>query len=557
MGYNTAQLGGTPKSSKADSGNTNPFTVPVFAIVKDNIDPIRAGRIRVYVSDWSGLDPDDSSSWLTVNLLTPFMGHTEGDPENDDAGEQIGSFLQNPSAYGFWYSPPDLESTVIVIFVNGDPNYGFYIGGTPRGEVLHTLAGVGGERKVKMNPGEAAILGGSPKLPVTNIHSSLAKKESFLKETKPVHSYLAATLNQQGLIRDINRGVIGSYAQRESPSRLGFGVLTPGRPIYRGGYKDDDFPGVLPGASDESLQVIARRVGHTIVMDDGNLVGKDQLMRFRTGTGHQILMNDSDQCLFIIHANGQSWLEFGKEGTIDLYSTNSFNVRTHGDINFHADRDINFHAERNINAVAGKNAFIDVAYETKLRSGCNFKGYVKGSFTLKVNKEMSIESTGTASLGSKATTYMTGSKIMFNSGSASLKPESFMGIPRVFYPDTLFSPDKGFYVQPNHMYSITTRLPTHQPFWAAGMGIPVSVDLTDTTTKDGGEVKVPPPKSSSPLGLNGIPGGIEQVATLSKNDDTQSPPQQNDRLDNFNKNAVNNSAVTPSSPTAAAAVDRA
>jgi len=34
------------------------------------------------------------------------------------------------------------------------------------------------------------------------------------------------------------------------------------------------------------------RAGHTFVMDDGTLYGKDQLIRLRTSLGHQILMSD-------------------------------------------------------------------------------------------------------------------------------------------------------------------------------------------------------------------------------------------------------------------------
>jgi hypothetical protein len=57
-------------------------------------------------------------------------------------------------------------------------------------------------------------------------------------------------------------------------------------------------------------------------------------------------MSDSGNFFYIVHANGQTWIEFGVEGTVDVYATNSVNIRTKGDINLHADRDINMFAGR-------------------------------------------------------------------------------------------------------------------------------------------------------------------------------------------------------------------
>ncbi|MFN9961113.1 MAG: hypothetical protein ACK55I_49170, partial [bacterium] len=138
--------------------------------------------------------------------------------------------------------------------------------------------------------------------------------------------YTAAILQQQGLIRDAIRGVIGTSATRESPSRVGWGVSTPGRPIYAGGYDDTNLTKALDEGIDQTqLKVIGRRDGHSIVMDDGDILGRDQLVRIRTAGGHQIMMHDKNQILSILHSNGQSYIEFGKEGTIDMYSTNSIN----------------------------------------------------------------------------------------------------------------------------------------------------------------------------------------------------------------------------------------
>lgn len=488
MPYNYSQTGGSAKGSQPDAGQGNSHSAPVFAIVKDNIDPVRSGRIRVYIAGMSSNDPNDAQGWITVQMLTPFLGHTQGDTNPDESYNDLGkegtksTYMKNPTSYGFWYSPPDLESKVVVIFVEGDPNYGFWIGGTPRGEVLHTNPAVGCEEKVILSAPQAAILGGARKLPVCNINPAESNDPGFLDLTKPLHPYEAATLNQQGMVRDQTRGLVGSYSQRESPSRLGFGVLTPGRPIYAGGYRDPDMPEALEGASDASLKVLTRRTGHSLVMDDGSIEGYDNLVRLRTSHGHQIIMNDSEQTFLIIHANGQSWIELGAEGTIDLYSTNNINLRSHGDIEMHADRNITMHASTKFSVVA---PYIELnsGLSTKIRTGTDFTTYCKGNYAVKVNKDMSMLSSGNASYASVSTTFINGSQVMINSGQAPLVPQPFKAMGLKLHIDTKFDPEKGFILTPPHTVSLTDRLPAHQPYFRAGTGSPIKVDLLGPTTE--------------------------------------------------------------------------
>ena len=110
-------------------------------------------------------------------------------------------------------------------------------------------------------------------------------------------------------------------------------------------------------------------------MDDGDVDGVDQLVRIRTSLGHQILLSDSAQTLFIIHSNGDSWIELGKEGTIDMYATNSVNIRTQGDLNLHADNNMNFHAKKNLNIFA-ENINAESEKSTSLRVGQDYSQYI-------------------------------------------------------------------------------------------------------------------------------------------------------------------------------------
>jgi|688.fasta_scaffold48559_3 hypothetical protein len=474
MAYDEIKPRGSTKASQPDAGGAVLRSVPLFGIVKDNIDPIRSGRLQVYISDLGGLDPDDSNSWVTVSYMTPFYGVTTPSGANTGYGE----YIKNPNSYGMWNSQPDLGTTVICIFINGDPNYGFWIGCVPQPEALQMVPAIGGTDNIVANAGEAKGLGGAVRLPVTNLNSNnagIANSNKFLTDAKPVHSYVASILAQQGLIRDPIRGVIGSSAQRETPSRVGWGVSTPGRPIYEGGFTDETIAKAATSGKSTGLKVVARRGGHTLVMDDGDILGRDQLVRLRSSLGHQILMSDDGQTLFIIHANGQSYIELGKEGTIDMYSTNSFNVRTQGDLNLHADNNININAGKALNISADTIA-INSEKQTTHKVGTDFSLYASGTYTTKVDGKMSFASAADSSFYSDAITYFNGSKINLNTGASSLVPQEVKPLPVVAHTDTLNDATKGWLAAPGKLLSIVSRAPAHAPWASANQGVDVKVN---------------------------------------------------------------------------------
>ena len=498
---------GPTKRSRPEAGGANTRTVPVFGIVKDNIDPNRSGRLKVYISDFGGLNPDDSSNWVSVGYMSSFFGRLTG----QDAGsnpDNFGKYIENPSSYGEWHAPPDIGTVVICVFVNGDMNYGFYIGAVPEPQTLQMVPAIGAEETVVPNEGEANSYGGATVLPVTNMNInnfSAAYSSDFIKTPKPIHSYAAAIMAQQGIIRDPIRGPITSSAQREPASRVGWGVSSPGRPIYEGGYDDQTIESNL-SANPERLRVVARRGGHSIVLDDGDALGNDDLVRIRTARGHQILMSDNGQTLMILHSNGQSYIELGKEGTVDIYSTNSINLRTQGDLNLHADNNVNIHAKKDMNFYA-ENMNFTTEKEMNQRVGSDYKGFTVGTHTEKVTGAMSFESAGESSFASASDTYINGAKINLNSGKASTKPEEVEAITITSHTDTLFDQEKGFTAAPGKLNSITSRAPAHAPWSNAGQGVDVQTDLSASS-----QLPSPPSLALGNATAAGISTGVNPVA---------------------------------------------
>jgi len=438
---------GRTKGYKLDRGGMPADTGPFIAEVMNNIDPTRNGRVQVYIEEFSKGEKNDASGWRTVSYLTPYYGKVAHNGTTEGTGTSVG----NTQSYGMWFTTPDIGVKVMCFFVNGDPSYGYYTGCVPENGLTHMIPAIG-DNVTEIN----------------HKNKEVSEDPRFYEKEKPQHSSVVATMYQQGLDKDTTRGPINSTVQRESPSNV-YGISTPGRPVYANGMYDTNIKETLQGDDIEpqDITVVGRRGGHSLVMDDGDLEGKNQLVRIRSATGHQITMSDDGECFYITHANGQSWLEFGKSGTVDVYSSNSVNVRTQGTINLHADEDININAGKKLNIQSGTGIDINS------------------------NGNVNVESTANVDIG--------GARIDLNKSGASTKTTNI--VTNKFTDNEL--KDTGWVAEEMpSLSSIVTRAPTHEPYSlhnepAPGLTNPIDRSKIDTQVIDLiNNLKVEPPKYS-------------------------------------------------------------
>ena len=500
---NIVKLRGSFDTKKDTRGGASTIPSAVIGIVKNNIDVTRSGKIDVFLIRGNSANQDNPASWVPVNYMSPFFGYTQNTASKDDTGSYVG----NPSSYGMWMTTPDIGTEVLCVFLNGDINFGYYIGALPKPGMTHMVPAVGSSDYVVPNSGEAESYGGAKRLPVTefnNANDKLKDSPTLAYNPRPVHSYQAAVLFNQGLLKDEDRGSISSSSMRESPSHV-FGVSTPGRPIYQGGYDDTTIGDAIKSdAKNENFKIIGRRGGHSFVMDDGDLYGKDQLIRLRTATGHMILLNDYAQTLMIMHANGQSYIELGREGTIDMYSTNSVNIRTEGDLNLHADRNININAVGDLN-MSGKNTKIESLQSMTQYAGDTFEGYAKGDYTVKGESNYAIETAGDVGHKAKGTIFINGGKkkpnVKINSGNISTTPKAVTQIGINVLTDTLRDDTKGYNPAPAKLSSIVNRAPAHMPWADAGKGVDKKTDKSASSAFP----------SSPSAGLSAVNASVPEV----------------------------------------------
>ena len=491
---------GRPSNYKQDRGGVPAEYGPYLGRVMNNIDPARSGRLQVYIAAFGDGNDQDASKWTTVNYLPPYYGAT---PPGNTAANDTGAYPGNPTTYGMWFTPPDLGVSVLCVFVDGDRSKGYYIGVVPENGLTHMVPAIGAEANyVTTNENQSAYFANATLLPVTELNTAnqaLDNSSRFFDAARPVQSVVAAAMFQQGVAEDIERGPIRSSSQRESPSAV-FGVSTPGTAIYQGGLTPADLRQKLNAGEVKpaELQVIGRMGGHTMVMDDGDIDGNNQLFRLRTAKGHQITMNDSGNFLYILHANGQTWIELGQEGTVDIFSTNSVNIRTQGDINLHADRDINMYAGRNIKAKAKENIQIEADVDLIATAQQNLTLYSKAAIAVKADGTLAIQSASGSWDGGSSLTF-TGGGIDLN-GPTAAAVTAPQPLQKTLLDDAEFDTSKGWQVVKEKLESVVSRAPTHEPWSYHNKGVDVEVALE--------QGKPTPPPGAPP-----VPAGVEIAAT--------------------------------------------
>jgi hypothetical protein len=379
-----------PELERSSEQSSNFHGGPFLARVVSNIDPKYMGTLQVQLLREVGNTPNRQGQTIPVKYLSPFYGVTNiqhTDKNNDYNGTQ--------KSYGFWAVPPDVGALVLVVFIEGDIKQGFWIG-CVQDEYMNFMI-----------PGLAA----------TELHndSSKGKKvvaefnkrtnENIQRDTtqikKPVHPF-DAVLGQQGLATDETRGTTTSSARRDMPSNV-YGWSTPGPVDRRSGAKTGS---IGHYESRVSGAFVSRLGGSTFVMDDGDptLLRKtpasegppeyanvdngeegdptlphNELIRLRTRTGHQILLHNTEDLIYIANARGTAWIELTSNGKIDIYAADSISIHTKNDLNITADRDINMSAGRKVNIFSGDKMHLDSGADMEVVSGADTKITTSGT----------------------------------------------------------------------------------------------------------------------------------------------------------------------------------
>lgn len=389
-------------------------------IVVNHLDPKLMGGLEVDLmkKTTAGNVPEASGQIVPVRYASPFYGVTpfKGLTENE-------GYAYTQKSYGMWFVPPDVGTKVLCMFSEGNAGEGYWFACVPEEFMNFMMPGYPSTNYNDLDQEQS--------IPVGEYNKKLETGAGRIanKFIKPHNPYQWNSLQTRGLKNDFIRGKTTSSARREAPSMV-FGISTPG-PADR----TDGSPRVKYGNSFGQSDVAFNRLGgSSFVMDDGDatllrkgLAGTsgveyvniengeeggdptvpfNEHIRIQTRTGHQILLHNAEDLIYIGNSRGTAWLEITSNGKIDIYARDSISVKSDTDINLSADRDINLAAARNFNVTATNNGNITAMQnfnfiagaEGKMEVGADFDLFVGGSSKHFAGGGLDIKVTGDGKL---------------------------------------------------------------------------------------------------------------------------------------------------------------
>ena len=462
----------------SNSGTKEQFpSQAVVAIVRNHLDSTYMGNLEVEIltSSNAGQSTNAPGQLLPVKYLSPFAGVTslEGTSKNEGAAN-------SQRSYGWWGVPPDINSKVLVIFAEGGD--GYWIGCIPED---HTNI-------MTPDPWVSTTFNDSDKakkLPVVEYNKKVedGKGRDSTQFIKPTNQDAVDALTVQGLIEDEIRGTTTTSSRRELPSAV-TGFSSPGPQDKRPGA-----PRVNYGENFAQAPVPQNRLGgSSLVFDDGDATliretpasegppvyinveagdkGGDptlphnELVRLRTRTGHQILLHNTEDLIYIANSKGTTWIELTSNGKIDIYAQDSISVHTENDLNFKADRDINFEAGRDIHTTAGNSIFTNATADIHAKAGKSIYETAATNWEIKAGTDGKITVGGSSNISATGNHVETAANIHMNGPEAATATAATEA-------------------------NIPTRVPQHEP-WAGHENLdPSSFTPEKTDSKEEEEVQ--------------------------------------------------------------------
>jgi hypothetical protein len=373
---------------------------------------------------------------------------------------------------------------------------------------------IAGSTQVDMDKADKDKYNTKQPLPIAELNRRLNAKDQSVdidNKKRPLHP-IAERFLEQGLVEDDVRGVTTSSARRNTPSMV-FGISTPG-PLDKRSQAKKARLGTLSSQTTATVPV-SRLGGTQFVMDDGDdryqratpaggptggpvkyadvLAGEkgdptipySEYFRIRTRTGHQLLMHNSEDLIYIGNARGTSWVELTSNGKIDIYAADSISIHTENDLNIKAARDINMEAGRNINiktlsgqmhvetatnfeVFANADGKITIGKNLDILVGANTKVSQVGTFDLNSGGDNKFSTSGNTSIGSAGDHKETAATINMNSDLAADQAVNADFVrPLPLHANPVTSGDRNWAstkYQSGTTNSIMKRIPMHEPW---------------------------------------------------------------------------------------------
>jgi uncharacterized protein (DUF2345 family) len=356
--------------------------------VVSTTDPQQMGRLKVVCPKWGDRFDQEIADLPWTSYASPFAGDVAVGSRGPGIQETSGSV-----AYGFW-AIPKVGAQVVVMCVDGDPMYRIYVASIYGTLSPHTLPH--GRYKYDGHP-VIEPSGSTPYGPMSSAEKPIEPLASNLKK-----AFGRSTQNHEWQTRGADYQVAGIGPQHvdytessapddfQSPDTFTDWKSTQGYGVSR--HDATEF---------ESKVVALTSPGfHSISMDDRI---ENCRVRMRTTSGHQVLLDDTNERIYISTAQGNNWVEMDQDGNVDIFSANKVSIRSVKDINLTSDESIRLHAKKGIHAYSGTDIRLQSVGDTNVKVGSSLRIGVGDDVFVAAGSDINLNAAATLSATSSST----------------------------------------------------------------------------------------------------------------------------------------------------------
>jgi phage gp45-like len=331
-------------------------------VVVDTSDPQQMGRVKVWVPAVDG-DKYQIKNLPWATFVSPIAGQTRDYPAGTESTETKGLV-----SYG-WWSVPKKGAQVIIGFLYGDSNRRIYMGSYFREHGNRSLPT--GRMRPDISPS-----------PLSDTFDEIQPASSNLKAQ--FSNNLAAS---ESKTRGVFERTVGQdNTNKDGTSGYHADLVNPKTPDGKGQYDPQTVSLTTPGR-------------HALIFQDNP---ENSRARIKTASGHQIILDDANERIYISTAKGASWIEIDQDGRINVYAADDISIRAGGDMNITAGKNFNVQAGGEVNIQSG------AATKIAACAGLNLSG-----------KGVNIESSGSFNILAAGSLIQTGSQIHLNGPQAA------------------------------------------------------------------------------------------------------------------------------------------
>lgn len=310
----------------------------IEGIVVDTTDPQEMGRMKVWCPAIDGDSPNvETLPWVTY--ISPLAGQAHGYPAGN------GGASTGPVSYGFW-AVPKCGAMVLIGFLYNDYNQRIYMGSFYRDHGNRSL------------PNGRNAAGEAPQSDSYDVIEPMTSnlKAQFGDLTSSIAKTRGAYERQVAQARDDKDDAEGYQTRVVPPGEKEAGDLDP-----------QTYCITTPGR-------------HSIIMHDNP---HNARVRIKTAEGHQVILDDANERIYISTARGNTWVELDVDGHVHVYAGASISMSSGKDINLNAAGSINLTAGGNLNLGAGGYARMSACADLSLSGDAKINISTGGSLGLK------------------------------------------------------------------------------------------------------------------------------------------------------------------------------